>query len=188
METNVLYQMSEKEEKLAHQMLNKKKDIQLLASNGTQSWAVIDNTMLEVYNLIIGYTNGTEAICVGIYANHPFSYPIDGEQSLIRVWQDCRDLNDIRYYVNYKGEFQELTKDADQQNDKLLILLLECPDFVQFSLYDGSLLNSKASHIFTAIAQIKAKIKTIANSMLNRNFPGLQQHLLQLGEKLNGSN
>jgi len=171
--------MNEKEDKLAYLQLKKKKDIQLLASNGEESCAIIDNTSLNPFNLILAIISNEGKSCTGQYAGENFSYSSSLSSSLTRVWIDCRDEN-IKFNVNSNGKHFELSDDVDEPNEMLLLVLLHSPDFVQFSLYDGQLALHKISHIFTTANQASNKIKTIAHSILNRHFPGLSEYLLKL--------
>ncbi|BBH22614.1 hypothetical protein Back11_39590 [Paenibacillus baekrokdamisoli] len=175
----LLNDMTEKENKLAFLQLKKKLDIQLLASNGEESCAVIDDTLLHPFNLIIAVVSNEGRSCIGQYAKKNFSYHSTLPTNLTRVWVDCRDEG-IKFHVNSNGKHFELSNDKDTPNDMLMIVILHCPDFVQLSLYDGQLALQKVSHIFTSSKHAGDKINVVAHSMLNRYFPGLFEHLLQL--------
>ncbi|MED1872063.1 hypothetical protein [Brevibacillus borstelensis] len=177
---NLMNQFIEEENKLIHLLNDKEEDIQLLMSDGQQSIAVVDNTMLETFNLTIGFISMEKSVCVGIYANQSFSFPLNEEATLTRVWLDCRDVKDIRCHFISDGKYYKLSKKPDVKNDYLLIALLETPDFVQFSMYDGLLINNRISHTFTTVSHAKEKFKTIAYSMLNRSFAGLSEYIHQL--------
>lgn len=178
MATNVLLNdMTEKENKLAFLQLKKKKDIQLLASNGEESCAVIDNTSLNPFNLIMAVVSNEGKCCIGQYAEKNFEYSSTLSSNLTRIWIDCRD-EDIRFNISSNGKHFKLSDDEDDPSDMLMIVLLHCPDFVQLSLYDGQLTSKKVSHIFAT--SNRDKVKVLAHSMLNRYFPGLSEFLLQL--------
>lgn len=177
---NLMNKFTEEEHKFAHLLFDKKEDIQLLMSDGSQSCAVVDNTMLDLYNLTIAFINKDESVCVGTYNKHSFSFPLNQEAPLTRVWLDCRDAKDIRCHFISDGKYYKLSKNPEIKNDNLLIVLLETPDFVQFSIYDGLLINNRVSHIFLTASHTKEKIKTIAYSLLNRSFSGLSEYFHQL--------
>lgn len=181
----LLDQLTEKESRLAHQMIKKKKDIQLVAANGEESCTVIDDTSLEPFNLILGIVSKEGKLCIGRYGKVNYSFHSSQSSNLTRVWIDCRDQEGIKFHVNTNGQFYKLSEDEEEHDheDKLVIVFLHCPDFVQLSLYDGQLAFRKLSHIFST-GQASEKIKTIAYSMLNQHFPGVSKHLLQLeGER-----
>jgi len=168
---------SEREQKLANQLFIKKKDIQLLISNGAESCAILDDTLLDQYNLIIGFISKDGAVCNGTYANQHFSVPLSEESQLMRVWLDCRENKDIKYHINHNGSYRELSKDIDEKNEEILIVFLENPEFVQLCLYDGQLPYNKDCQIFITNEQAKTKIKTVAYSLLFKYFPGLVKEL-----------
>lgn len=174
---NLLTHLTEKENKLAFQLFKKKKDIQLFSSNGEESCAIIDNTSLSPFNLIMAVISNEEKFCVGQYAGKNFIYPPTLPFNLMRTWIDCRD-KDIKFNVTSNSKHFELSDDEDSPDDMLLLMFLQCPDFVQFSLYDGKLSLKKISHIFSS--QATDKIQTIAYSMLNQHFLGFSDYLLQL--------
>ncbi|AIQ22003.1 hypothetical protein NSQ90_03445 [Paenibacillus sp. FSL H7-0737] len=176
----LLSSMTEKESKLAYQQIKKKKDIQLLASNGIESGVFIDDTTLDPFNLFIGFASNQGKVCKGQYGKKCFLFPSGNSSDLTRIWIDCREQDDIKFHINSSGQYYELSNDNEEHDDKLLIVLLHCPDFIQFSLYDGSLPIQKISHLFTTSSQASEKIKTIAHSILNQQFPGLSQYLHQL--------
>ncbi|WP_427180055.1 hypothetical protein [Paenibacillus sp. TC-CSREp1] len=174
--------LAEKEQRLLTQLSKKKKDIQVLACNGKESCALIDHTKLEPYNLIIGIIRNDEKLCIGRYGEQHFSFPVDESTSLIRVWIDVIEQNDVKFHINCRDQYYELFNDDEEveYNDEIMIALLHCPDFVQFSVYDGNLPYRKSSHIFTASRTASENIKIIAHSMLNQHFPGLSRFLIQL--------
>ena len=174
----LLSSMTEKESKLAYQQTKKKKDIQLLASNGIESGVFIDDTVLDPFNLIIGFASNEGKVCNGLYGNehfYSFNYLIQSNKSMDRL----QGAKDIMFHINSNGQYYNLSND-DEQNDKLLMVLLHCPDFIQFSLYDGRLPLQKVSHLFTTSSSLSEKITTFAYSMLNQQFSGLFEYLLQL--------
>lgn len=175
----LLSSMTEKESKLAYQQTKKKKDIQLLASNGIESGVFIDDTVLDPFNLIIGFASNEGKVCNGLYGKEHFLFPSTISSNLTRVWIDCREQKDTMFHINSNGQYYNLSND-DEQNDKLLMVLLHCPDFIQFSLYDGRLPLQKVSHLFTTSSSLSEKITTFAYSMLNQQFSGLFEYLLQL--------
>ncbi|MCM3631501.1 hypothetical protein M3194_29835 [Paenibacillus glycanilyticus] len=177
----LLSNMSEKESKLAYQQIKKKKDIQLLASNGVESGVFIDDTALHPFNLIIGFASNLGKTCTGVFGEKNFSFPSDTHPILTRLWIDCREQTDIKFHINSSGQYYGLSNDDEEQLDeKLLIVLLHCSDFIQLSLYDGRLPVRKVSHLFTTSNQAIEKINTIGLSMLNQQFPGLSEYLCQL--------
>lgn len=186
--TNELFlkDMTEQEDRLAQLQFKKKKDIQFLASNGIESLSILDDSMLKQSNLIIGYVSNEGIVCKGRYANKDFSFPTNHSSSLIRVWLDYREHDDIKFHVNSDGKYHKLSEDNEGRSDEVLIVLLECPEFVQFSLYDSGLVYERVSHVFTTAIQMKKKMKTIAYSLLNQYFKGLPEYLKQLEDESDG--
>ncbi|KAA8747237.1 hypothetical protein [Paenibacillus sp. UASWS1643] len=174
---------TQKEQRLLTQLTKKKKDIQVLACNGKESCALIDHTELEPYNLIIGIIRNDKKLCIGRYGDQHFSFPTtDPSTSLTRVWIDVKGQNDCTFHINCSDQYYELSNDDEEleYSNEIMIALLHCPDFIQFSVYDGNLPYRKSSHIFTASRIASDNIRIIAHSMLNQHFPGLSRYLIQL--------
>ena len=169
----------EAEDKLIYLMTKKKKDIQLMVSNGQDTSVFIDRTSLEQFNLFIGFSGKNGKSCVGKFTDRHFSFPLDGSV-LSRVWIDCREPGDIKFHINISGNYYELSNDINGQKDELLIILLHSPDFVQLSLFDGRLPFQKVSHIFAASNRASEKIQTVGYSMINQLFPELFSYLREL--------
>lgn len=174
--------LTEKEQRLFGQLTKKKKDIQVMACNGMESCSIIDQTKLEPYNLFIGIIRSNEKLCIGRYGEQHFSYPADQPTSPTRVWIDVKGQDNYKFHINCREQYYELSDDDEEVecSNEIMIVLLHCPDFVQFSMYDGNLPYRKSSHIFTASKIASENIKIIAHSMLNQHFPGLSRYLIQL--------
>ncbi len=186
---DVLNEFSETEEKLAYQMIRKKKDIQLFACDGIEPCVYLGNTRLEQFNLISGYIGRGNKAYKACHVSHadqhvpfvqtPGSFPF-------RVWVDCRDKSDVSFHITIGNDSIDLSNSQENgETSELLVVFLECPDFVQFSLFDGRVAYQKVSHIFTASKQIMEKMRTIALSMLEESFPGLNEFLLKIEDDLN---
>jgi hypothetical protein len=182
----LLNDFTETEQKYAYKMLRKKKDLQLLASDGTDSYVYLGNTRLEQFNLIIGYVGREHKVC---HVSHPNKHVpfVQNIASLpVRVWVDCIDKSDVSFHINIGDSFVDLSNNHENgEADELLIVFLHCPDFVQLSLFNGKLAYQKVSHIFTASKQVMEKMRTMALSMLELSFPGLNDLLLQIEDDLN---
>lgn len=176
--------LADKEVKLLTQLKKKKKEIQVLACNGDESCALIDHTELEPYNLIIGIIRNDEKFCMGRYGDQHFTFPTTDQSTTLasRVWIEVKGQNHCAFHINYGGKYCEISNDDEdaEYNDEIMIALLHCPDFVQYSVYDGNLPYKKSAHIFTASRMASENIKIIAYSMLNQHFPGLSRYLNQL--------
>lgn len=175
-------------ELLVNQSKNEKKlfvpvtqnnDVQLWVSNGADSLVVIDNKLIQPHNLFIGYVDQNVKVCNVRYDKHHFSFPSGQSSQLSRIWLDDRDGTNATFHININGQYKELSKD-DERTDELLIVFIECQNFVQLSMYDGRIMNGKVSHILASSTPVMNKIKTIAQSMLNQQFPGLNDNLYRL--------
>ncbi|WP_432776063.1 hypothetical protein AAFJ72_03440 [Brevibacillus gelatini] len=174
-----LENLSEKERKLLHSLTKKRKDIQLLGCSADDSGVIIDHTNLEPYNLVMGVIRNDEKLCMGRYGNKHFSFPNNQSSNITRVWIDHKGQDNITFHINCCGQYYELSDD-DESSNEILIILLHCPDFTQFSLYDGRLPYRKFSHIFTTSKTASENIVAIAYSMMIQYFPNLSKHLIQL--------
>ncbi|MFF2909186.1 hypothetical protein [Paenibacillus sp. NPDC057934] len=182
----LLNDFAETEQKLAYKMLKKKKDLQLLASNGIESYAFLDNTKLEQFNLITGYIGRGKKVCHVSHAGNNYPYIEGTGVCPVRVWVDCMDKSNINFHINIGGDFINLSNSQEVgETDELLIVFLQCPDFVQFSVFDGRVAYQKVGHIFTSSKLVMDKMRTIALSMLELSFSGLNELLLQLEDDFN---
>lgn len=188
MKTTLLNNLDQSEQKLLHLKKTKKEeDIQLFGVNKTEALVTFDATVIENATLLIGYRSNANKVCMGRYGDKVYSFPaqVNDNADFIRVWIDSRKNENVKFHVNFNGAYSKFVDGND--SDALLITFIENPDFVQLSLYDGSLFINQVSHIFTSVPAIKNRIRTIAYSMLNNEFPGLCGKFIAMeGEQSDG--
>ncbi len=106
--------LTEKEQRLFTQFTKGKKDIRVLACNGDKSCAIIDQTNLDPYNLIIGIVRNDERLCIGRYGEQHFSFITGQPTSLTRVWIDVKGQGDFKFHINCRDQYYELSNDDDE--------------------------------------------------------------------------
>ncbi|WP_135554879.1 hypothetical protein [Paenibacillus cymbidii] len=194
---SLMTSLSDREQELTAKLTKPKNNIQLLASNGEESCAIINQTMLDSYNLIIGIIQNDTRLCIGRYGEQPFSFPANQSISPTRVWIDDRGQGDYIIHFNCYNQHFEISHDQDFEKYRLLygdeeininlvmIALLHCPKFVQLSVYDGRLAQRKSSHIIIPLGIASENLRILAHSMLDQHFPALSRYLVQLGGREN---
>ncbi|MDR6720885.1 hypothetical protein [Paenibacillus sp. 2003] len=149
-------------------------DIQCYMIQGEKSVMYINECNLDKGNLFIGFIEGDKKIVMARHSNRYLSQGIDEDNSFLRVTFDCRKT-DIKFHVVQNDRYLKL-KNSDDSNNVFMIVMVECAEFLQLSLYDGSL-EQKVSHIFVTAANIKDKLRVLTFSMLNNRFPSFYDNL-----------
>ncbi|RUT39406.1 hypothetical protein EJP82_26265 [Paenibacillus anaericanus] len=177
----LLAELTEKEQRLLSKM-RENEDIQLVASDSLGSIACLDCTIIDPVNLFVAYSDSNKKICKGVYANEHFSLgneETDKDPRPLRVITDLRKPESIKYYVNCHGEDYLFSNDCKDEATQLMIFM-ESPGFCQISLYNGFLTHEKISHIFSASAKMRSHIRTLAYSILSRDFENFSNSLDQM--------
>jgi hypothetical protein len=171
---SVLAKLSEKEDMLIRQIAKNKDDLQLIACNGFDSYLCMDGKKLDQCNMFIGYSGKEGNLGNGRYSGHNFNF--SNVSGFLRVILDSRDSDDIKLHFNNDGTYSKLSN-KNNNTDSLLVIFIESPGFVQFTIFDGQLRDDKIIHIFTTTSKMKQRIRSIAYSLINQKFTRFMDHL-----------
>lgn len=164
---SVFDELTEKEQKLIQRMVNDGDDLQLIACNGLDSYLCVDGKKLDQCNVFIGYSGKEGKLSHGNYCGQNLSFA--NESGFLRVIIDTRVTENVKFHINVDGVYSKLSND-NENNTSLLLVYIEGPSFVQFSLFNGLLQDEKISHIFTTSTSMKPRIRSLAYSIYNQTF------------------
>lgn len=148
-------------------------DIQCHMIEKEKSMMYINDCVLAKGHLFIGLVEGDNKVIMTHQSNSYWSQGVD-EDDFLRVTFDCRK-KDIKFHVVQKDRYLKLKND-DDFNNVFMVVMVECAEFLQLTIYDGSL-EQKISHMFVTAANLRDKLRVIAFSMMNNRFPSFYENL-----------
>ncbi|GHH96656.1 hypothetical protein [Neobacillus kokaensis] len=174
-------EFSKVEEKLIKKMADGNIDIQLLASDGNNSYVCIGDTRIEPTILLLCYVTPEYRICNGIIGDRKLSLLFENEllqqrNEELRIIFDRRDSDEKCLHVYSKEYLSEFSEQTDFTKRGIIIAYIEKNSFAQLSIFNSEL-QHKISEINTKKESLIPDFRTNAFTLISSIFPRVKGYL-----------
>ncbi|RLQ93634.1 hypothetical protein [Falsibacillus albus] len=173
-------ELTKAEEKLIEKMTEGNSNIQLLASDGENSFVCIGNKRIDPIVLLLCHITPNGKVCNGNIGSRKIA--LSNEQNItnheVRIIVDRRDSDKKRFYC-YSKEAAFVLKDEDEVNEKnLLIAYIENQSFAQLTIFNSTL-QGKISEIIVRKEFLLKDLRNNAFTLVTTLFPAIHNLLLE---------
>ncbi|TYS64355.1 hypothetical protein FZD47_12890 [Bacillus infantis] len=173
-------ELTKAEEKLIEKMTEGNSNIQLLASDGENSFVCIGDKRIDPIVLLLCHITPSEKVCNGNIGSRKIA--LSNEQNItnheVRIIVDRRDSDGKRFYC-YSKEAAFVLKDEDEENEKnLLIAYIENQSFAQLTIFNSTL-QGKISEIIVRKESLLKDLRNNAFTLVTTLFPAIHNLLLE---------
>lgn len=173
-------ELTNSEEKLIEKMIEGNSNIQLLASDGEDSFVCIGDKRIEPTVLLLCHITPRGKVCNGNIGNRKIA--LSHEQNLtnneVRIIVDRRDSDEKHFYC-YSKEAAFVLKDEEEVNEKnLLIAYIENQSFAQLTIFNSTL-QGKISEIIVRKESLLKDLRHNAFTLVTTLFPTIHNLLLE---------
>lgn len=176
----IVNELTKAEEKLVEKMTEGNSNIQLLASDGENSFVCIGDKRIDPIILLLCHITPSGKVCNGNIGSKKIA--LSNEQSItnheVRIIVDRRDSDEKRFYC-YSKEAALVLEDEDEVNERnLLIAYIENQSFAQLTIFN-SRLQGKISEIIVRKESLLKDLRNNAFTLVTTLFPAIHNLLLE---------
>jgi hypothetical protein len=173
-------ELTKEEEKLIEKMTEGNSNIQLLASDGENSFVCIGDKRIDPIVLLLCHITPSGKVCNGNIGSRKIA--LSHEQNItnheVRIIVDRRDSDEKRFYC-YSKETALVLKDEEEVNENnLLIAYIENQSFAQLTIFNSTL-QGKISEIIVRKESLLKDIRNNALTLVSNLFPDIHDLLLE---------
>jgi hypothetical protein len=174
-------EFSKVEEKLVKKMLEGNIDIQLLASDGNNSYVCMGDTRVEPTILLLCYVTPDNKICNGIIGDRKLSLLYENEilqqrNEELRIIIDRRDSDERCFHVYSKESLSNFNEQIEFTQKGIVIAYIEKNSFAQLSIFNSEL-HHKISEINIKKESLIQDFRTNAFTLISSIFPRVKSYL-----------
>ncbi|WP_088311972.1 hypothetical protein [Bacillus cereus] len=173
-------ELTNTEEKLLEKMTEGNSNIQLIASDGENSFVCIGNKRIDPTVLLLCHITPSGKVCNGNIGSKKIalSHQLNTTSDELRIIVDRRNSEEKRFYC-YSKESAFILKEEEEVNEKnLLIAYIENQSFAQLTIFNSKL-QSKISEIIVRKESMLKDFRNYAFTLVTTIFPVIHDSLLE---------
>lgn len=179
----VCNEFSKVEEKLLKKMLEGNLDIQLIASDGDNSFVCMGQTRIEPTILLLCIISPENVVCNGAIGDRKISLLYENENAKLQKWNEeirliiDRRVSNERCFHVYSEETFSKFNEMDEFNERsIIIAYIEQKNFAQLSIFNSEL-QQKISDIVTKNESLIPDFRTNAFTLISSIYPSFKSYL-----------